>query len=59
MSLNTFINVLDQISSAWDGFKVMADHVRKVSFSLCRDSYSIPNYRPHGISCRNTSHFLE
>lgn len=30
VSLNTFIHVLDQMSTAWNGFKVMADHVRKV-----------------------------
>ena len=31
MSLNTFINALDRIASTWDGYKVMADHVRKVN----------------------------
>ena len=31
MPLNTFIDVLDRIASAWEGYKVMADHIRKVS----------------------------
>lgn len=29
--MNTFIDVLDRIASAWEGYKVMADHIRKVS----------------------------
>jgi len=41
--LNTFIIVLDQIASAWDGFKVMADHVRKVKVieSLAQFKFSL------------------
>ena len=31
MPLNTFIDLLDRIASAWEGYKVMADHIRKVS----------------------------
>lgn len=41
VSLNTFINVLDQIASGWDGFKVMADHVRKVANVPVRNVGSI------------------
>ncbi|XP_074617346.1 xanthine dehydrogenase/oxidase-like [Acropora palmata] len=41
VSLNTFIHVLDQMSTAWNGFKVMADHVRKVANVPVRNVGSI------------------
>ncbi|XP_073232045.1 xanthine dehydrogenase/oxidase-like [Porites lutea] len=31
VSLNTFISVLNNIASTWEGFNVMADHIRKVA----------------------------
>ncbi|XP_015777058.1 PREDICTED: indole-3-acetaldehyde oxidase-like [Acropora digitifera] len=41
VSLNTFIHVLDQMSTAWNGFKVMADHIRKVANVPVRNVGSI------------------
>ena len=55
MSLNTFIHVLDQMSTAWNGFKVMADHVRKVIliFKECKCMF-LP-----ALSCANLFLHLE
>ena len=39
MPLNTFIDVLDHIASAWEGYKVMADHIRKVSAGTHGNQY--------------------
>ncbi|XP_068702018.1 xanthine dehydrogenase/oxidase-like [Montipora foliosa] len=41
VSLNTFINVLDQMASSWSGFKVMAHHIRKVANVPVRNVGSI------------------
>lgn len=42
MPLNTFIDVLDRIASAWEGYKVMADHIRKVSAGAHGNQYHSP-----------------
>ena len=34
VSLNTFISVLNNIARTWEGFNVMADHIRKVKYFL-------------------------
>ncbi|CAH3170659.1 unnamed protein product [Porites lobata] len=39
--LNTFIDVLDHIASAWEGYKVIADHIRKVANVPVRNVGSI------------------
>lgn len=42
MPLNTFIDLLDRIASAWEGYKVMADHIRKVSAETHGNQYYSP-----------------
>ena len=46
MPLNTFIDVLDRIASAWEGYKVMADHIRKVSAGTHGNQYHSPEKNP-------------
>ena len=42
MPLNTFIDVLDRIASALEGYKKMADHIRKVSAGTHGYQYHSP-----------------